>query len=328
MLIDAYGRKITYLRVSVTDRCNLHCIYCMPPEGLPGKSHDAILRFEEIVKIVRTAAEHGVRAVRLTGGEPLVRKDLPDLVRMLAEIPGIEDISLTTNGILLERFAKDLALAGLRRVNISVDTLNADKFAKITRGGLIERVWRGIEEAERHHLTPIKLNVVAMGGVNDDEILDMARLSLTEPWHIRFIELMPINNRYFWGPGFPLPDVAYLSIQKMLAILEPLKLERLVSKSSSGPAREYRLKGAKGTIGFISPLGEHFCDSCNRLRLTSDGYLRPCLLSDTEIPVMKALRSGDDIFPLLEQAISLKPEGHELSLSNTPKNRCMRDIGG
>jgi cyclic pyranopterin phosphate synthase len=328
LFIDAHGRKITYLRVSVTDRCNLRCVYCLPPEGVAWKPHESILRFEDIVKVVRTAAENGIQAIRLTGGEPLVRKGLADLVRMLAGIPGINDLSMTTNGILLERFAQDLALAGLQRVNISLDTLNAEKFAKVTRGGSIDRVWRGIEEAEKYHLTPIKLNIVAMRGVNDDEILDIARLCLRKPWHIRFIELMPINNCTFWGPGFPLADDAYLSIQKMLTILEPLKPELLESKSGSGPAREYRLEGAIGTIGFISPRGEHFCDSCNRLRLTSDGYLRPCLLSDAEIPILDALRSGQDILPFLEKAISLKPGGHELSLSSSPKSRCMRDIGG
>lgn len=328
MLQDAYGRPITYLRVSITDRCNLRCVYCMPEEGVPWQAHENILRFEEIVAVVRVMAEQGIRSVRLTGGEPLVRKGVVDLVQMIADVPGIEDVSLTTNGILLEKYAADLAKAALKRVNVSLDTLQAEKFSRITRGGCIETVWRGIQAAESCGLQPVKINVVVMRSVNDEELLDIARLTQTHPWHIRFIELMPVNNRYFWGPGYPMPDDAYFSIGEMLSVLQPLGLQRIPKSVGSGPAREYCIPGSPGKIGFISPLGEHFCENCNRLRLTADGYLRPCLLSDTEVAVREVLRTGGDILPYIQQAIALKPEGHELALEHLPNRRCMRDIGG
>jgi len=328
MLIDRYGRQMTYLRVSVTDRCNFRCVYCMPAEGVARHTHQEIIRYEEIAAIVRVAATQGIREVRLTGGEPLVRKDLPDLVRMIAAIPGIEDISLTTNAILLEELAGPLAQAGLRRVNVSLDTLNSEKFARISRGGAFERSWRGIVAAEAHGLTPIKLNMVVLRGVNDDELLDMASLSLTHPWHVRFIELMPVNNQQAWGPGFPDPAQMYVSIQEMLERLEVLGLERAHSGVGSGPAQEYRLRGGLGTVGFISPLGDAFCGECNRLRLTADGNLRPCLLSDVEIPVLAALRAGQPILPLLQAAVEAKPMGHELSHVVRAMSRCMQQIGG
>lgn len=328
MLIDRFGRLITYLRISVTDRCNMRCVYCMPAEGIPLQSHENILRYEEIVQIVRLAAKHGIREVRLTGGEPLVRLDLPVLVRMIAQIPGIEDISLTTNGLLLEKMAQPLAEAGLRRVNVSLDTLDPVKFERITRGGSLEKVLRGIKTAERVGLTPIKLNVVVMRGVNDDELIEMARLTLQRPWHVRFIEMMPIQNQDSWGDNFPPPEEVYISVHEMRQLLSSLNLQPVNEKVGNGPAREYRITGAEGIVGFISPIGEHFCQSCNRLRLTADGHLRPCLLSDIEIPVLHALRAGEDILPLLEKAISVKPEGHELVLNHSPMSRCMRQIGG
>ena len=209
MLIDSWGRQITYLRISVTDRCNLRCVYCMPPEGIQLQAHADILRYEEIAEVVRAAAQEGVREVRLTGGEPLTRPNLPALVGMLASIPGIEDISLTTNALLLERFALPLAEAGLKRVNISLDTIRPERFARITRGGSFEQAWRGILSAEQAGLTPIKINVVAMRGINDDEFIDLARLSVDHPWQVRFIEIMPVKNRVCLGrwisqldPGF------------------------------------------------------------------------------------------------------------------------------
>ncbi len=215
MLVDSFGRSITYLRVSVTDRCNFRCVYCMPSEGIARQSHAGILRYEEIAAVVRVLAGLGVRKVRLTGGEPLVRLDLPDLVRMIAGIPGIEDISLTTNGILLEQMAAALKDAGLNRVNVSLDTLNPEKFARITRGGALERLWRGVEAAEKHGLAPIKINVVAMRGVNDDELEDLAKLSIQKAWDVRFIEIMPVKNQQPWGAGFPDPAETYLSIPEI-----------------------------------------------------------------------------------------------------------------
>ena len=328
MLVDRFGRKVTYLRISVTDRCNLRCVYCMPVAGITWQAHENILHYEEIAQVVRLAAKHGVSEIRLTGGEPLVRKNLPELIQLITSIPGITDISLTTNGLLLEEQAGPLAKAGLTRINVSLDTFSPEKFARITRGGSFERVWRGLEAAEAYGLAPIKLNVVAMRGINDDEILPMARITAQRPWHVRFIEIMPVKNQAPWGPGFPLPEDTYLSIQDMLAILAPLGLEPSTETSGSGPAREYRIPGAPGWIGFISPLGEQFCDRCNRLRLTADGALRPCLLHDIEVPLREALRRGDDLLPLFEQAIALKPQEHELSQDNRPSGRCMMQIGG
>jgi len=328
MLIDPFGRQITYLRISVTDRCNLRCIYCMPPEGIAWQPHESIIRYEEITEIVKEAARQGINEIRLTGGEPLARHDLPQLVRMIADIPGINDISLTTNGLLLEKYAGALAAAGLKRVNISLDTLQPEKFRRITRGGRLERVWAGLAEAESQGLAPIKINTVAMRGINQDELLDLARLSLEHAWHIRFIELMPINNQQPWGEGFPQPEQAYLSIHEIEEMLKPLGLEAINGKIGNGPARHYRMKAGRGTVGFITPLGDSFCKQCNRLRLTADGNLRPCLLSDIEIPVLPALRAGEPVLPYLQKAVALKPEGHGLANIFEPGRRCMMQIGG
>jgi cyclic pyranopterin phosphate synthase len=300
----------------------------MPAEGIVRQEHEKILRYEEIATLVRVAAQEGVREVRLTGGEPLVRRDLPELVRMLAAIPGIEDLSLTTNGILLDRMAEDLAAAGLTRINVSLDTWKPERFHRITRGGDFQRVITGLEIAERVGLRPIKINTVVMRGVNDDELEDMARLTLTRPWNVRFIELMPISNQTPWGAGFPPPDTMYFPIQEMIHRLAPLGLEVKEHKIGSGPAREYYLRGGAGSIGFISPLGESFCEDCNRLRLTADGYLRPCLMSDVEVNVLPALRAGEPVLPLLQQAAALKPEGHALAEHQAPAGRCMMQIGG
>ena len=329
MLIDNWGREITYLRISVTDRCNFRCVYCMPPEGLVWQPHDAIMRYEEIEQVARAAAEQGVRQIRLTGGEPLVRADLPVLIRMLAGIPGIEDISLTTNAMLLEKQAENLAQAGLRRVNVSLDTLQAEKFAKITRGGSLARVLRGIAAAENAGLLPIKINAVAMRGVNDDEFMDLARLTLEHPWHVRFIELMPIGNQQPWGPDFPSPQDAFIPIQEIVEQLKPLGLVSENDAVGYGPAIEYRIPGGIGKLGFISPLSEHqFCQRCNRLRLTADGYLRPCLMSAVEIPILSALRAGQPALPVLKQAVAAKPEGHKLATQAAPDGRRMIQIGG
>jgi GTP 3',8-cyclase len=329
-LIDRFGRKITYLRISVTDRCNLRCVYCMPPEGVFWQPHDSILSFEEIAQVTRLAAQHGVNEIRLTGGEPLVRKGLTDLIRLLAEIEGIRSISLTTNGLLLAPVAAKLKEAGLNRVNVSLDTLDPQKFERITRGGSFEKTWEGIKAAERVGLAPIKLNIVAMRGVNDDELVEMARLSVSHAWHIRFIELMPLNDQLKQDSLFK--DVnqgGFISVSEIKALLaEAMQLESASEMSESGPARLYRIPGALGRIGFISPISEHFCNSCNRLRLTADGHLRACLLNDTEVPIRDAIRAGEDILPYLEKVITLKPEGHELEIDHMPGSRCMRQIGG
>ncbi len=328
MITDTHGRKITYLRISVTDRCNLRCVYCMPDAGIIKQPHHAIMRYEEIIEVVRVFTGLGVNAIRITGGEPLVRPDLHRLIEMISAMPEITDISITTNGMLLEKQAASLASAGLKRVNISLDTIQPDKFKRITRFGSLEKIWRGIEAAEKHNLSPIKINVVAMRGVNEDEFTDLALLTMQHPWSVRFIELMPVGNQISWGDGFPTPGDAFISVSEIQEMLSPLGLSPVNSVVGSGPAKEYRLAGAKGKVGFISPLSEHFCGSCNRMRLTADGHLRPCLLSDLEIPLLPALREGKSLLPLIKHGIKIKPAGHHLDEDETPEKRKMKDIGG
>jgi cyclic pyranopterin phosphate synthase len=328
MFIDPFGRSITYLRISVTDRCNLRCVYCMPKEGIQWQLRSDQLSVEEIVRVVEVAAKGGVKRVRLTGGEPLVHPQIVEIVRRIASIRDIEEVSLTTNAMLLERLAQPLANAGLTRLNISLDTLNADKFKQITRGGRIDRVWKGIAAAERAHLAPIKLNTVIVGGLNADELPALARLTIENEWHVRFIEVMPIGNAQDWGDDFPASQERYVSVQEMHAQLSNLNLQPETAPVGNGPARTFRIPGALGTVGFISPLGEHFCNRCNRLRLTADGFLRPCLLLDCEIDLKQVLRSGGSLEAALRCAVDLKPEGHELSLQHYPESRRMAQIGG
>jgi cyclic pyranopterin phosphate synthase len=322
-IIDSYGRRIDYLRISVTDRCNLRCIYCLPPEGVPHISHSEILSYEEIRAVVQAAAQLDIRRVRLTGGEPLVRADFPELVKMLSRIEGIMELSLTTNGALLKDHAQALRQAGLSRVNVSLDTLRADRFRDITRLGELEDVLAGIEAAKKAGLHPIKTNTVVVRGINDDEILDFAGLTYREGWHVRFIELMP-----FKGVAQPVPSV---EVQQHVSSLG--KLEPCMSMTGNGPARYYRLAGAKGTIGFISPLTEiSFCSRCNRIRLTPDGKLRPCLLGDNEIDLRTPLRNNasmEELKRLILRAVASKPEHHHLKDTNhRPLERKMSQIGG
>ncbi|HVP20352.1 MAG TPA: GTP 3',8-cyclase MoaA [Anaerolineaceae bacterium] len=328
MLVDPLGRKITYLRISVTDRCNLRCVYCMPPAGITWQPHKAIMRFEEILEVVKACASEGITEIRLTGGEPLVRQDLVQFVRMLSVVPGIQDISLTTNGLLLDRLAAPLVDAGLKRVNVSLDTLQPEKYSRITRGGSFDKAWKGLEAADQAGLAPLKINAVALKGINDGEILALARLSLEHPWHVRFIELMPIRNQLPWGEGFPAPEECYLSVREIQDLLQPLGAQPVSRESiGSGPAQQYRVPGAPGEIGIISALGEKFCESCNRLRLTADGFLRPCLMNDGEVNVLGAIRRGEPVLPLLYQAVRNKPRGYDLFNAH-PGNRCMTQIGG
>ncbi|HVN56469.1 MAG TPA: GTP 3',8-cyclase MoaA [Anaerolineaceae bacterium] len=327
-LVDRYGRVINYLRISVTDRCNFRCVYCMPAEGIPGKLHTEILRYEEITEIVRIASELGIHRIRLTGGEPLVRKNLSDLIGLIAALPGIEDISLTTNAFLLAEQAGALATAGLRRVNISLDTLNEARFSRLTRGGSLAQVLRGIKAAQDAGMSPIKINSIMIRGVNDDELESHALLTMDHDWQVRFIELMPLENSQDWGADFPKEGERYVSIQEMRDRLAALNLMEMFESNGNGPARVYRIPGGKGTIGFISPLGEHFCQTCNRLRLTADGSLRSCLLNNIEIPIRDVLRAGEDIRPYFLQAVARKPEGHLLSTGNLQSNRKMAEIGG
>ena len=328
MLLDPFNRPITYLRVSVTDRCNFRCVYCMPVEGVAWQKHENILQYEEIARVVDLLAKKGINQVRITGGEPLVRRNLADLIKLIRKIPKITDISLTTNGALLSEQASDLFEAGLHRINISLDTLKPELYEKLTRGGQLHSVLEGIEKAEKLGMQPIKLNTVIMKNVNSDEINALANLTLEHNWHVRFIELMPILNQSSWGEGFPKPSDMYMPINEVKELLQKSGLTPASQHVGQGPAEEFLLKGGKGRIGFISPLSKSFCERCNRLRLTADGNLRPCLLDDHEVPLREALRSGADITPLITKAIQIKPREHDVDLSNFPKARCMMQIGG
>ncbi len=327
MLIDTYHRRISYLRISLTDRCNLRCIYCMPPEGIKLLDHAEILSFEEILRIASAAARLGISRIRITGGEPLVRKGIVDLVADLIRLPGIEDVSLTTNGILLSDHAAALRGAGMRRVNISLDTLDAEKYKRITRGGDIQRVLEAVSEARRQGFAPIKINVVAMRGINDDEIEQFARLTLERPVHIRFIEFMPVGISTDWDQNSFISSSETRDIISRVGPLEPV--ERC---GKSGPAAMYRLDGAAGQLGFISPLSNHFCDTCNRMRLTADGKLRTCLFSDQEIDLKQLLRgsvSEQGLEQIIADAIKTKPKGHTFSEPSFKKcRRNMSSIGG
>jgi cyclic pyranopterin phosphate synthase len=325
-LYDSFQRPINYLRISVTDRCNLRCIYCMPAEGVLLMSHRDILTYEEIYTVARAAAELGINKVRLTGGEPLVRSGLTELVQMLAQIDAIDDISLTTNGTLLSRYAAELKQAGLKRVNISLDTLKSGKFRFITRGSLnLDDVLEGIEAARSVGLNPVKLNMVVMSGINDDELLDFAARTINEEWHVRFIEFMPVA-------GVCATASYFVSVSDMRKRLELLgELEPCLPSVGNGPAKYFRFPHARGTIGFITPVSEHFCFHCNRLRLTADGRLRPCLLADDEIDLKQPLRSGISsagLKQLIKAAVADKPLRHHLAEGYMPKDRPMTQVGG
>ncbi|MGD1120103.1 MAG: GTP 3',8-cyclase MoaA [Dehalococcoidales bacterium] len=324
-LSDSFQRPINYLRISVTDRCNLRCVYCMPPEGITLMSHYDILSYEEIYTLVKAAAELGINKVRLTGGEPLVRAGLPDLVQLIAGIDSINDISLTTNGILLAKYAAELEDAGLMRVNVSLDTLKPERFRQITRCGELADTLKGIEAAKEAGLTPVKINMVVMAGVNDDEIPDFARKTVSDGWNVRFIEQMPVNSA-------PLSEARFYSVNDMRKRIEPLgKLEPVKFEVGNGPAKYFCLPGATGTIGFITPVTEHFCYQCNRLRLTADGKLRLCLLNEDEIDLKEPLRSGASVAELktlIENAIARKPKSHHLAEGTGHKGRPFSQVGG
>jgi cyclic pyranopterin phosphate synthase len=324
-LSDSFQRPINYLRISVTDRCNLRCVYCMPAEGVSLMSHNDILSYEEIYTVVKAAAEMGINKVRLTGGEPLVRAGLPELVNLLASIDIIDDISLTTNGTLLTHHAAELKEAGLRRVNISLDTLKPDRFENITRCGNLEDTLAGIEVARVVGLNPVKINMVVMSGINDDELPAFAAKTISDEWHVRFIELMPLN-------GDEPITLKLVSVSDMRRRIESLgKLEPCLINVGNGPAKYFSLPGANGTIGFITPVTEHFCYRCNRLRLTADGKLRPCLLSEEEIDLREPLRRGAsaaELKNLIEEAIARKPLGHKLAEGNMRRGRPFSQVGG
>lgn len=326
-VLDAFSRPISYLRVSVTDKCNLRCVYCMPEGGLPWLKRDEILSYEEIATIVRAAAAIGVRAIRLTGGEPLLRRDLHVLVRAIANTPGIEDVALSTNALLLEAQIDDLVAAGLRRVNVSLDTLRADRFEQIARRPGLENVLAGIDAAIARGLAPVKINVVAMRGVNDDELEAFAELARTRPVAVRFIEMMPVHE------NLGIQTETYISADELLERFGAIgSLAPVPGPPGNGPARYFAYPGAAGTIGVISPLSHDYCDRCNRVRLTADGRLRLCLFGDHHIDLRSPLRAGageEGLAELLRGAMLIKPERHHLKLGEpASRMRALSEIGG
>lgn len=388
-LHDGYGRGINYLRISVTDKCNYRCVYCMPEEGVPARAHDTLLRAEEIARFVRLVASEGITRVRLTGGEPLVSHRIVPLIEELRAIPQIEDISLTTNGALLPSLAPALRAAGLDRVNISLDTLDAGRFAAITRRGRVEQALAGIDAALEHGFDPVKVNTVVVRRMEQD-VLELAKLSLERPVHVRFIEYMPIGggedaaagaadvavgavdvavgaadaghtstrtpgaagphcgagvsggtdpsnqegglNPELWNASDVVPSaelrerISTEGLAAGIGALAPVDAEA-GAPYGAGPARYWAFPGAAGTVGFISAMSNHFCSSCNRLRLTADGALRPCLFSDAEYQVREALRAGDDdaVRAIYREAIAHKPQEHD-QIDGT--QRFMSQIGG
>ena len=327
MLIDNYGRKLTYLRISITDLCNLRCCYCMPESGIYKINHQEILSYEEIIRLVRAMAAEGVTKVRLTGGEPLIRRNIVDFVRELAAVPGIDDLRLTTNGVLLGELAEPLYKAGIGRVNISIDSLDRENYRLITGRDELPRVLEGISAALATGFQRVKLNVVAIRGVNDQEIPALADLIFKYDLDVRFIEFMPLGETCFWS------DERFISTSEIKDLVRPLgELTAAPRDRAEGPAQVFSLAGAKGRLGFISPLTEHFCATCNRLRLTADGKIRLCLLSDLEVDLKNALRSQvsqEQLQEIIRAAATQKPLAHCLKKDiHSANGRSMNLIGG
>jgi cyclic pyranopterin phosphate synthase len=325
-LIDKCNRHLNYLRISITDRCNLQCRYCVPQDLIPKLSHREILTYEEILRVVRIATRLGISKVRVTGGEPLVRKGVYDFFMELVTTEGLKDVSLTTNGVLLKDNLVKIQSAGITRINVSLDTLNRKKYLEITGYDDFDRVWQGIEKAHEMGFYPIKLNIVALGGVNDDEFVEMARLSFRYPFHVRFIEYMPIGQSDFDTTSRLLaPEIK----DRISAIGNLVPVQGI---EHDGPAQRYKFEGAKGEVGFIPALSQHFCNKCNRLRLTASGHLRPCLLADHQEDLKGPLRQGcsdQELANIFFTAIQHKPSDHNLAAQN-PTRICsqMRAIGG
>ena len=323
-LRDQFGRGIEYLRISVTDRCNFRCLYCMPAEGLAWLPKAEILRYEEIVDVVRQLAPLGLRRLRITGGEPTIRPELTTLVRGLRAVPGVEDIALSTNGARLPEMSEALRDAGLDRVNMSADSLRPERIASIARRNLGFDPVRAADAAQRAGLDPIKVNVVVMRGINDDEIADFARLTLDRPWHVRFIELMPVGEMRDLTWEHVVPSDEVLSRIAVLGALSPDG----GPPRGNGPAAYYRLAGAAGTVGVITPMTHTYCASCNRVRLTADGRLRTCLFGDHEVNLRDPLRRGEPLEPLFRQALAGKPREHELLQMRVGGLRALSQVGG
>ena len=322
---DSYGRRIRYLRISLTDACNLRCVYCMP-EHMQFRPRHELMSDEEILFLVKVGASLGVDKIRLTGGEPTIRPGVVELVRQMAAIPGIRDVAMTTNALLLEELAQPLADAGLKRVNISIDTIDPERFTRITRWGDVDDVWRGIAAAESAGLLPVKLNCVVTRGFNEEDVTDLARLTLENEWEVRFIEMMPFGE----VSDFQLSHVVSFreireNVEKVFGPLEEATYDFV------DPSRPFRIPGATGTLGFISSVTEPFCQGCGRVRLTADGKLRLCLLRDEEVDLLSPLRSGadfDEIRALMKEGAFHKPWGHGLASGIFAENRSMNQIGG
>ena len=323
-LKDQFGRSIEYLRISVTDRCNFRCVYCMPEQGLEWLPKAEILSYEEITEVVRQLAPLGLRRLRITGGEPTIRPDLVTLVKMLREVPGIEDIALSTNGVKLPELATSLKKAGLDRVNMSADSLKPARIAAIARRNIRFDPVGSAEAATRAGLDPVKFNVVVMRGINDDEIADFARLTLENPWHVRFIELMPVGEmaNLTWEHVVPSDEV--LNRVSTLGALRPAD----GPARGNGPAEYHRITGALGTIGVITPMTHTYCGSCNRVRLTADGRLRTCLYGDHEVNLRDPLRAGERLEPLFVKALAEKPKEHNLLQMKVGGLKALSQVGG
>ncbi|HEX7407186.1 MAG TPA: GTP 3',8-cyclase MoaA [Candidatus Binatia bacterium] len=326
---DGFGRSIDYLRISLIDHCNLRCVYCMPLSGLRFAKSNELLSAAELERVGRAAVAVGFRKIRLTGGEPTLRPDVAEIVERMARLPGLRDLAMTTNGILLPRLAARLASAGLRRVNIHIDTLHPGRLQRLMRFGTVEEIWAGIEAAEAVGLRPIKLNVVVTRGYNDEDVVELARLTQTHDWHVRFIELMPLGG----GECARLAVSQYVSNQDTRRRIEeavgPLTL--LPDQHPADESQNFRLGNAPGVIGFISPVSRPYCGNCNRMRLTADGKFHLCLLNDDEIDLRQALRDGADdtaIQNLLLRAVAAKPTGHHLARGVSTEDRSMYQIGG
>lgn len=323
---DSFGRRIDYLRVSLTDRCNMRCVYCMPAMGMRFQPRPELLTNDELLLVVRAAAAAGFRKLRLTGGEPTLRQDLVELIRAMKAIPGIEQIALTTNALRLRRLAAPLKAAGLDRVNISIDSLDPVKFRQMTRGGNLDEVWAGIQAADEAGLHPIKLNAVVVRGMNDDEVVQLAALTTQHPWEFRFIEVMPLTG------VAGLAEEGVVSTAELIARIEA-HFGPLIpyGQDPSDPARRYRIPGAPGKLGFISAVTDPFCATCNRMRLTADGRLHLCLLRDDEVDLRAAIRAGAtqaEVEQLIRHAVQLKPWGHGLPEGVLPTLRGMSELGG
>lgn len=305
---DGFGRRIEYLRVSVTDKCNLRCVYCMPEEGLPWLRREEILRYEEVAEVVRVMAGMGLRRVRLTGGEPLVRRDLPRLVRLIRAVPGIDDVALSTNAVLLAEHAEALREAGVDRVNVSLDSLRPERIDAIARrAGSADAIFAGLAAAERVGFAPIKVNCVVMRGRNDDEVADFAAITRERPWHVRFIEVMPTGENLGVSQDEYVPAAEMLERVRSVGELEPVR-----GPDGNGPARYFAFPGAPGTVGVITPMSHNYCGSCNRMRLTADGQLRPCLFGHLQTDLRGPLRRGEPLEPLVRETLRTKPERHWL----------------